>query len=101
MSWPTYFESFPAMKLTKSSAISRCSSSETRPTQGAAQRPMSPSRHGRLVCRARLNVLSEQERMGNTLSMWSTVSRIAHTFVYGPKYLAPRILRLRVTMTRG
>ncbi|OUD85385.1 hypothetical protein CMMCA002_09505 [Clavibacter michiganensis subsp. michiganensis] len=81
VSWPTYFESLPAMKLTKSSAISRCSSSETRPTHGAAQRPMSPSRHGRFVWRARLNVLSEQDRIGNTFSRWSTVSRMAQTLV--------------------
>mgnify|MGYP003676809039 CR=1 FL=1 len=29
------------------------------------------------------------------------VSRTAQTFVYGPKYRAPSMPRVRVTMTRG
>ena len=35
------------------------------------------------------SVVSEQLRIGNTLSIRSSVSWIAHTFVYGPKYFAP------------
>ena len=50
---------------------------------------------------ARRYVVSEQLRTGNTLSIRSSVSRIAHTFVYGPKYFAPFSLRLRVMSTRG
>ena len=35
------------------------------------------------------------------MSIRSSVSRIAHTFVYGPKYFAPFSFRLRVIRTRG
>src|SRR5450830_1451698 len=44
---------------------------------------------------------SEQLRIGKALSMRSTVSRMAHTLVYGPKYRAPLSARFRVTSTRG
>ncbi len=39
--------------------------------------------------------------MGNARTISSIVSRTAQTFGYGPKYLAPRIRSLRVTITRG
>ena len=50
---------------------------------------------------ARLYCASLQVRIGKTFSIRSMVSRTAQTFGYGPKYFAPRIRRLRVTMTRG
>jgi hypothetical protein len=44
---------------------------------------------------------SLQVRIGKTLIMRSIVSCTAQTFGYGPKYLAPGMRRLRVTITRG
>ena len=40
-------------------------------------------------------------RIGKTLIIRSIVSWTAHTLGYGPKYFAPAMRRLRVTMTRG
>ncbi len=62
---------------------------------------MSPSRHGRPVSWARRYVEAVQLRIGNTLSIRSRVSLIAHTFVYGPKYFAPAMCLFRVMKTRG
>ena len=44
---------------------------------------------------------SLQVRIGKTRIMRSIVSCTAQTFGYGPKYLAPLIRWLRVTITRG
>ena len=75
----------PDMKSQKSSAIARCSSGVTRPTQGAEHLPMSPSRQGRPIRAERRNTPGEQVRTGNTRSSRSTVSRIAQACEYGPK----------------
>ena len=40
-------------------------------------------------------------RIGKTLIIRSIVSCTAQTFGYGPKYFAPGMRRLRVTITRG
>ena len=53
------------------------------------------------VCIAFLYDESEQVRIGKTLIIRSMVSCTAQIFGYGPKYFAPLILRLRVTITRG
>ena len=50
---------------------------------------------------ARWYTESEHDRIGKAFSIKSTVSRTAHTFVYGPKYRAPASFRFRVIMTRG
>ena len=91
----------PCMKATKSPTIARCSSIDTRPEHGPPHLPIWPGKHGLPEVIARLYDESLHVRIGNTLSMRSIVSRTAHTLGYGPKYFAPRILRLRVTMTRG
>ena len=83
-SWTMRSDS-PAMKRQKPSAISRCSSEPTLPTHGAEHFPMSPSRQGRPDALARLNTPSVQERMGNTRSSASTVSRMAQACPKGPK----------------
>ena len=89
------------MKEAKSIASDLWSSGVIRPTHGAAHLPMSPSRQGRPVSSARRYTPSEQLRIGKALSMRSTVSRIAQTFVYGPKYRASLMFRFRVIITRG
>ena len=75
----------PPMNARKSSTIARCSSALTRPTHGAAHLPMSPSRHGRPTALDRRKTPALQERIGNTRSRVSTVSRIAQAWPYGPK----------------
>ncbi len=71
---------WPPMNARKSLTISRCSSASTRPTHGAAHLPMSPSRHGRPIALERRNTPAEHDRIGNTRSSVSTVSRIAHAW---------------------
>src|SRR5690606_25133100 len=68
---------------------------------GPPQRPIWPGKHGRPEAIAFLYDASLQVRIGNTLIIRSMVSCTAQTLGYGPKYFAPAILRLRVTMTRG
>ena len=75
----------PAMKSQNCSASARCSSGLTRPTQGAEHLSMYPSRQGRPDCFALRNTPAEQVRTGNTRSIRSTVSRMAHAWAYGPK----------------
>ena len=53
----------------------------TSPTQGAAHLPMKPSRQGRPARSARRYTPALQERMENTRSIRSRVSRMAHTCV--------------------
>ncbi len=89
------------MNATKSSTIARCSSIVTFIEQGPPQRPIWPGKHGRPVAIAFLYDESLHVRIGKTLIIRSIVSCTAHTFGYGPKYFAPGIRRLRVTMTRG
>src|SRR6187402_839664 len=89
------------MNAMKSSTMARCSSIETFIEHGPPQRPIWPGKHGRPVAMAFLYEASEQVRIGNTLIMRSMVSCTAHTLGYGPKYFAPGMRRLRVTMTRG
>src|SRR5690349_14479782 len=89
------------MNAMKSSTIARCSSTETFIEHGPPQRPICPGKHGRPVAIAFLYDASLQVRIGNTRIIRSIVSWTAHTFGYGPKYLAPGMRRLRVTMTRG
>ena len=92
---------WPPMKARKSLTIARCSSGLTRPTHGAAHLPMSPSRQGRPIAAARRNTPAEHERIGNTRSRVSTVSRIAQAWPYGPKYRTPLRCAPRMTVTRG
>ena len=75
----------PPMNDMKSLTIARCSSALTRPTHGAAHLPMSPSRQGRPTALARRKTPALHDRIGNTRSKVSTVSRIAQACPYGPK----------------
>ncbi len=92
---------WPLRNATKSSTISRCCSGVTSPVHGAEHLPMYPSRQGRPICRCRLNTPLLQDRIGNTRSSRSTVSRIAHAWLYGPKYFTPFFFAPRPTITRG
>ncbi len=89
------------MKRTNSSTSARCSSIVTLLRARAAALADLPREAGRPVCIARLYDESEHVRIGNTLIIRSMVSCTAQIFGYGPKYFAPLILRLRVTITRG
>src|SRR4051794_20363948 len=62
---------------------------------------MYPSRQGRPIWRCRLNTPLLHERIGNTRSSRSTVSRIAQAWLYGPKYRIPFFFWPRPTITRG
>ena len=89
------------MKSQNCSASSRCSATEISPTQGAAHLPMKPSRQGRPERSARRYTPALHDRMENTRSIRSRVSRIAHTCVYGPKTRSPLRGVRRVMCTRG
>src|SRR3954452_2958147 len=89
------------MKAMKSSTIARCSSTVTFMEHGPPHRPIWPGKHGRPVDIAFLYDEPLHVRIGKTLIMRSIVSCTAQTLGYGPKYFAPLMRRLRVTMTRG
>ncbi len=78
-----------------SSIIARYSASDCSPTQGALQRPMWKSRHGRSgPSRGRSY---RQERTVCSRLTTSSACRIGPTDVYGPKYRLPSLTTRRVT----